>query len=713
MRKRLLVLIILINVVLFAKATEQPLAQLGEEQAKDYTSLLYLSDSFGSFEEIIDANYTLYDPKVKLHYDKKHWLRLKAVNTTDRNTRFLFKIASKSAWRSNHLEAYVKIGDSVQYFRFGSVDKISELRGTPKRSEFPLYVSAGDSIEVYFKIYNTVKHYPKFSLVVETPDFVDKVASYIHSFHMFYEGLMWITVLINLVIFLMYRERIYLYYTGYILMSAIYTLFFYRYLLNTIFIETPILDPYVWIVSINSASMFYLLFLKHFIETKKHWSTAWERLLNGVIITKLIITLLLVIMFAITLNMRVVNDIIAIVIMVETLFSIVFIIRLLKTKEKKVYYFGAASLFLWVGFILGNTLYILSVGNGQIVSEMGIVGEILLFSLGLGYRMRENEILKRKAQGELIGQLETNKNLQEKVNRELESKVRERTAEIMQQQEEMLSQSEEIRDKNSALGKVNRQMTDSITYASYIQNAILGNPKDIIETFREAFIWLSPHSIVSGDFYWTTTVHKNMKDFRVIIAADCTGHGVRGAFMTVLGNDSLEEIVMMSKNVMPNEILRQMDRTIKRRLHNKHDAEHYIDDGMDMTVLTIDENDGIAYFSGAKSPLVYVRNGKITHIKGSKYAVGGSGKIKRTKVFDLHKIAFQPNDQFYLYSDGFQDQFGGVKNRKYLSHRFREFLLEISERPMIEQKVALEQEHDRWRGSWLQTDDILVLGIKV
>ncbi len=285
----------------------------------------------------------------------------------------------------------------------------------------------------------------------------------------------------------------------------------------------------------------------------------------------------------------------------------------------------------------------------------------------------------------------------------------------------------EIQQKTDQVEAAYKKTHASIRYARRIQQAILPEQEEIVNYFKDAFIFFEPRDIVSGDFYWFSetvpepfyaiqqteeglqSVFKGFEDTKYVIAAvDCTGHGVPGAFMTLIGNDSLNAIVLEDKITKPRRILDKLDRTIKKYL--KQEAGGRSNEGMDMALLVIDEENKRVEFAGAKSPLYLVRDGEMHIIKGSKYPIGGA-QIKNKK-FDSHRVPYQAGDAFYMFSDGFQDQFGGPNNSKYLSKRFRKFLLDISSLPMAEQRAILKKEFEDWKGDQSQTDDVLIIGMR-
>ncbi len=270
---------------------------------------------------------------------------------------------------------------------------------------------------------------------------------------------------------------------------------------------------------------------------------------------------------------------------------------------------------------------------------------------------------------------------------------------------ERLRLEREVQEKNRLIEAKNKSITDSINYAKRIQNAIFGNIKQINSFFENSFVFFKPHSIVSGDFYW----FHQYKQYKIVIAADCTGHGVPGAFMTLLGSNFLEEIVDNQKIIMPDKILAELNNRVSARL-NKEVTKQQVRDGMDMAILTFDEENKKVYYSGANNPLCIVKDRSLEVIKATNQAIGG---ILEEKIYQLHQFDMIQGTSFYIYSDGFQDQFGGKVQRKFLTRNFRNLLLEISEFNPEEQLNILEELLFSWKGNLEQTDDILVIGIKI
>lgn len=271
----------------------------------------------------------------------------------------------------------------------------------------------------------------------------------------------------------------------------------------------------------------------------------------------------------------------------------------------------------------------------------------------------------------------------------------------------------ELKNLYAEIEHKNKAITDSIEYAKRIQNAMLPLHSDFLTYQENAFIFYQPRDIVSGDFYWFTTIpHPQDKTLEMIFiaAVDCTGHGVPGAFMSMIGNNLLNNIVKQRNLYAPKDILMEMHLGVKRALKQDQTDNQ---DGMDMAFVMIDEVEKCLYFAGANNPLVYVQNGVLNLIKGDKQGIGG-GKHRANNKFTQHVVSFKDiAGTFYIFSDGYQDQFGGEYNKKFMKPRFRQLLFDIHHLPMTKQREALANTLDNWKGNEPQIDDILVMGLKL
>ncbi len=274
----------------------------------------------------------------------------------------------------------------------------------------------------------------------------------------------------------------------------------------------------------------------------------------------------------------------------------------------------------------------------------------------------------------------------------LEHKVKERTAEIERQKNEIAAQQKEI--------------MDSIHYAQRIQNAILPKTQMIKELLPENFILFLPRDIVSGDFYWM----KNIGDHVIFAAADCTGHGVPGAFMSMLGVSFLNEIVSKGNKLTASSILEDLRNLVKTTLEQTG-KENEQKDGMDIALLIYNKKTRVCQYSGAYNPLYIIRKSELIEVKADRMPIGIY--IVDEKKFSNHELKLQKNDCLYVFSDGFADQIGGEKGKKLLTKTMKNFLVEIHTEPMSRQKEILDKRLKEWMGNYQQVDDILMAGLRI
>ncbi len=275
----------------------------------------------------------------------------------------------------------------------------------------------------------------------------------------------------------------------------------------------------------------------------------------------------------------------------------------------------------------------------------------------------------------------------------LERKVEERTAEIEKQKEAIMAQKKDIED--------------SIRYAKRIQTAILPPDNYVKELFEDHFIFYIPKDIVSGDFYWAS----DNENYKYIAAVDCTGHGVPGAFMSIVGNDQLHYALNVRKSQHPNEILNALNDGVTQTLRQEQ-GETSVRDGMDISLIGIDKENKVLEYAGANNNLYLIRNGELLEYQADRNAIGGFYGEDLHK-FENHKIDIQTGDTIYIFSDGFPDQFGGPKGKKFKYKNFKNLLLSIQGLSMTDQKQEIDKVLKDWIGNLEQLDDILVIGIRI
>ncbi len=287
----------------------------------------------------------------------------------------------------------------------------------------------------------------------------------------------------------------------------------------------------------------------------------------------------------------------------------------------------------------------------------------------------------------------------------LEKRVRERTGEVVKQKEEIEVQRDAIKTQNDRIQQINKNITDSINYARRIQQAVFTPPEELARMFPDSFVFSRPRYIVSGDFFWLAKKENKL----VVTVSDCTGHGVPGAFMSMLGITLLNKLVNTQGITEADLILNKLKQEIIDALKQKSNSESS-SDGMDMALFVYDPASSMLQYSGGFSPMVHIHNGELSLIKADPMPIGIGAIVG--KDFTSQEIKIHKGDVVYLYSDGYEDQFGGENDRKFSRKQFRELLADIHALPMAEQRSTLEKAMDDWMDGRDQIDDITVMGIR-
>lgn len=505
-------------------------------------------------------------------------------------------------------------------------------------------------------------------------------------------GVMLIMLLYHILLYLKVRERSYIYYLFYIL--AFLSFFInkegYIYELIPQFTSAPLNTLMMQIFLLC-----FLLFGRSYLETEKYikeWDiilmlAVWFTLLGLVLSFATIILSGLghYLPYLVQVAAMSVNIIAAI----GSLFLAIMPAFILKKKKfVPARYFLIANIFLILGVVVLFVFNNYTIGKHGL--EIGVTLQILTFSVGLGEKINHLKQDRERAQRRIIDQLKENAALKDKVNRELEDKVRERTHEIQMQKEQIERQNKEIKY--------------SFDYAKKIQSTVLPRPEIFDNLFSEHFIFFKPKDIVSGDFYWIS-----QKDQRIFItAADCTGHGVPGSLMSMLGITMLHEIVNEKNYTHSEEILNQLRNSITRTLKQEGKPGEQ-KDGMDMVLLIYDPVHRQLEFSGANNPIYIVRKGEMMEFKGNNMPVAYYDNMTD---FTRVTIQMEKDDRIYLFTDGFPDQFGGPEGKKFKYKPFKDLLLEIHNRSMDEQEKILQLVFKEWQGELDQIDDVLVIGLR-
>jgi serine phosphatase RsbU (regulator of sigma subunit) len=503
-----------------------------------------------------------------------------------------------------------------------------------------------------------------------------------------YFGILLVMILYNLFIYLTLRDKNYLYYVFTIIttLGLFSSITGYNYMF--FWADMPVLNIISARIFTSLIVITTAVFTIYFLQLKKysHFLYYWM-LLNIVLAILAAILELLTPWKALTSNLISIHIITMIASGVVT--------------WRKGNSLGKYYLFAWLLYALGGAMITLrnaGVLPSNMVTrhavEVGSILEVIIISFALsakyGVLKRENDRATKKAL-----------HFQKKANEELENKVHERTTELQ-------STLDTVSKQNIDIEKKNNNISASINYASRIQEAFLAINSDVKEVLPEYFIFFKPRDVVSGDFYFFAK-----KDDKIIIAAaDCTGHGIPGAMMSMIGQAYLSEIVHFLEILSVDKILSELHYKIRAAL--LQDDENYaVADGMDISICLIDKAKKIVEFAGAKNPLIYIQNNELHHIKGTRQSIGGKREGRGTHSFEKHTVAIDTETSIYLFTDGFQDQFGGEEDTKFMIKNLKSLFLENYTKPPEEQKQQLEETFTNWKRGTRQIDDVLVVGFKL
>ena len=288
----------------------------------------------------------------------------------------------------------------------------------------------------------------------------------------------------------------------------------------------------------------------------------------------------------------------------------------------------------------------------------------------------------------------------------LTTKVEERTHELREEKEKVENINAELAEQKKVIEVVNKNITDSINYAKKIQDAILPKPVKLEELKESVAILYLPKDVVSGDFYWYEKVGNKL----IFATADCTGHGVPGAFMSMIGVNNLNQIIVENKITSPDKILKELNIAIKKVL-KQDDEDSESRDGMDISISCFDLDKKMISYAGAFRPLLYIRNNELHELKGSRQPIGGSAPIDFN--YELTEFEYLKDDVYYMFSDGFPDQFGGPKGKKFMNKQLKDVFMKIYQKEPLDQKELLKEELIKWMGNNEQIDDVLVMCVKI
>ena len=340
-------------------------------------------------------------------------------------------------------------------------------------------------------------------------------------------------------------------------------------------------------------------------------------------------------------------------------------------------------------------------------AELGSALEVIILAIALSDRYRLYKRQQEEAQKSLI-------ELQQTTNEQLEVQVQERTAKLLETNEELQQVNEEltstidvVNQQKQVIEDKNSSIVSSINYAKRIQQAILPHTRLLHQLFPNSFVYFKPLDVVSGDFYFLA----EKAGWRIVGAIDCTGHGVPGAFMSLIGYNLLNRIIYEKNIVDPSRILTELDRLLRKTLQQENSNTN---DGMDAALCAINRNGEQVLFAGAMNSLYVVQPGQaLERVQGTRRPIGGHEMYKGAHAFTTTALELPKETMLYLCSDGYQDQFGGPNGQKFMAKRFRQQLQGLAVLEPESQRQRLTERFDAWKGKQKQTDDVLVLGLRL
>ena len=605
---------------------------------------------------------------------------------------------------------------------------------------FELELAPGDSV-LYFASVESDGDLISLPMRLETPMNTMQVIS-MRSFQVgLFNGLMLLIVIMNLFYWLNLRDKVYLIYTGYVLSVSLFIAERDGLTFKYLWPDWPTWNNLGVSVFSSLTMIFILQVMHHTLETKEHFPRLHRAIRwYAYAIMVLMVPLVFPPYYRVFINF---GNLLAVGTIV---LALILIVRAMRRKIYYVRYFALALLFLVVG-----TFMLVMKNNGvpgffQHESLFKIFVSLEILTLTYGLTVRFNMILQASKQ-QAIERLEELNQTKEEANRNLEQKVSLRTVEIEEKKEELQQAFNALNEQNNrimlqteALQRVNNQLTirnqeveqhrdeieaqkdeierqrdivlaqknnltQSIEYAEKIQQAVLPSQEILSDYFSDFMVYFKPRDIVSGDFYWWT----QSGDYLIIAVGDCTGHGVPGAFMSMLGVMLLDEIVIKEGVVNPAKILNRMRSEIILMLKQEQNR-HAQRDGMDMALISIDTREHKLFFAGANNPLYLIRHDELLEIQAQRMPIS---VYRRMDSFTETEIQLLPNDCLYMFSDGYADQLGEYEDSKFSLKRFRQILQLNHHKARSQQAALLELTHENWRGDFRQIDDMVVIGLRV
>lgn len=657
------------------------------------------------------------------------WLRFSVTNQTA-NPNFILEVARPI---TNKVAFYEVRGDQIENSFLSGDDYHFENKIIPHRKNlFPLYIdegktkhyiveleSDGEVITLPVKIYDKIRFFE---------------SDYFFQFtYGFYFGMMLLVVFIYFFFYVLLKDKSFLYYIIYVFCQAVMQFSLDGYAYQYVFPTGGYFTNHIVLIAASMTIIFLLFYVSAFLRLKDNSPRLSKiyRYTLAFVILAFVLSLIPGITYTISYPLINATSLLSVIL---TLVSI----YILKSKGFKICnYFTIAFTVLILGailFILGNFNILGNAELAQNALKISSAIEVVILSISMSNKYRDLQREKEAAQAEAYRSLEEKNAMMDQINVKLEQQVKERTAKIEHQKEE--------------LAEINAEILSSIKYAKRIQEAILPAKEYVKTLLDDYFVFYRPKDVVSGDFYFIEATHVSNDEQTPLVlfaAVDCTGHGVPGAFMSIVGNNYLSQTLTEKSVNSPAEALDFLNKGVYKALRqdgSQKEKGGAVRDGMDIALCALDKQKRVLFFAGAKNPVYIVRassdpacfgdlateknltpsesgNAHLLEIKGDKHPIGAF-MDEELIPFTNKKIDLQKGDMVYVFTDGFADQFGGThlpdskgKGKKYTYKRFKQVLMQISSKPSAEQYQILRNEFVTWKGETEQIDDVLIIGVRI
>ena len=701
---------------------EQILVLEDKERALDISAVIAKPDSeFRTMDHAIpNLDFTT----------SRFWVKFSITNQTA-NPQFIVETARPI---TNKVKFYQVRGEIIENAFMSGDDYTFDQKAIPHRKNlFPVHVETGETKYYYVELESDGE-------VITLPlKIYDKISffesDYIHQFtYGFYFGILLLVVIIYFFFYVLLKDRSFLFYIIYVFWLGVLQFSLDGYSYQYFFPEGGYFANHIVLFSASMTVVFLLLYVSQFLHLEKHNLLLRKifRFTLGFVIIAMLLSFVPGILYQVSYPLINATSLLSIILTLVAIFR-------LKAKGVNICnYFTVAFTVLIIGaiiFILGNFNIVGNADISQSALKISSALEVIILSISMSNKYRDLQKEKEAAQAEAYRTLEEKNAIMDQANVRLEQQVKERTAEIEHQKEE--------------LAEINAEVMASIKYAKRIQQAIMPGKEQVRKLLDEYLVFYRPKDVVSGDFYFIEGTHVTNEEQTPVIlfaAVDCTGHGVPGAFMSIVGNNYLTQSLTTSTVNSPAEALDFLNQGVCKALRQDKSQQgaNTVRDGMDIGLCALDKKTNVLQFAGAKNPVYIVRKATgnssdvfgvpqsdknpvkwddgdvfLYEIKGDKQPIGAF-MDEELIPFNNHTFQLQQGDMVYVFTDGFADQFGGThlpgnkgKGKKYTYKRFKQFLMAISQKPADEQHQLLRNEFTTWKGPTEQLDDVLVVGVRI